>query len=105
MKIKKSKQNEGWTFIETLIVMAIVLILTAAVGFSAIKQIDKAKVVTEVYANGERPYSAGCQITHLEDFNEVTGILKDLGFEYGKGNDAWTKGDTIKINIKSPEKE
>lgn len=25
--------------------------------------------------------------------------------EYGKGNDAWTKGDTIKINIKSPEKE
>ena len=35
MKIKKSKQNEGWTFIETLIVMAIVLILTAAVGFSA----------------------------------------------------------------------
>ena len=64
-----------------------------------------AKGATEEYANGERPYSAGCQILHLEDFNEVTGILKDLGFEYGKGNDAWTKGDTIKINIKSPEKE
>ena len=61
------------------------------------------EVITD--SNGERPYSAGCQIPHLEDFNEVTGILKDLGFEYGKGNDAWTKGDTIKINIKSPEKE
>lgn len=43
---KKFKQNEGWTFIETLIVMAIVLILTAAVGISSVKQIDKAKLVT-----------------------------------------------------------
>lgn len=45
-KNKLKKQTEGWTFVETLIVMAIVLILTAAVGLSAIKQIDKAKVVT-----------------------------------------------------------
>ena len=30
----------------TLIVIAIVLILTASVGFSAVKYIDKAKVVT-----------------------------------------------------------
>lgn len=44
--MKKKKYNEGWSFIETLIVMAIILILTAAVGLSAIKQIDKAKVVT-----------------------------------------------------------
>ena len=44
MKIKK--REEGWTFIETLIVIAIVLILTASVGFSAVKYIDKAKVVT-----------------------------------------------------------
>lgn len=43
---KKRKQTEGWTFIETLIVMAIVLILTASVGISAIKQLDKAKIVT-----------------------------------------------------------
>ena len=43
MKIKK--REEGWTFIETLIVIAIVLILTASVGFSAVKYIDKAKVV------------------------------------------------------------
>lgn len=42
----KSKNNDGWTFIETLIVMAIVLILTAAVGFNAVKQLDKAKIVT-----------------------------------------------------------
>lgn len=45
MKIKKYKQNNGWTFIETLIVMAIVLILIAAVGLSSVKQIDKAKLV------------------------------------------------------------
>lgn len=47
MKKNTVKRNsEGWTFVETLIVMAIVLILTAAVGFSAIKQLDKARVVT-----------------------------------------------------------
>ena len=51
LKISKSKSekkhySEGWTFIETLIVMAIVLVLTASVGFSAIKQLDKARIVT-----------------------------------------------------------
>ena len=47
MKLKtKIKHDDGWTFIETLIVMAIVLILTAAVGISSVKQIDKAKLVT-----------------------------------------------------------
>ena len=45
-KKKLKKQTEGWTFVETLIVMSIVLILTAAVGLSAIKQLDKAKIVT-----------------------------------------------------------
>ena len=61
-----------------------------------------AKGATEEYENGERPYSAGCQISHLNDFNEVTGILEDLGFEYGKGDAPWAKGDTIKINIIAP---
>lgn len=42
----RNKKSEAWTFIETLIVMAIVLVLTASVGFSAIKQLDKAKIVT-----------------------------------------------------------
>ncbi len=46
MKQKFKKHSEGWSFVETLIVMAIVLILTAAVGLSAIKQIEKARVVT-----------------------------------------------------------
>ncbi len=46
MKRKYYKQSEGWSYVETLIVMAIVLILTAAVGFSAVKQIEKARVVT-----------------------------------------------------------
>lgn len=46
MKKKLRKYEEGWSFVETLIVMAIVLILTAAVGFSSIKQIEKARIVT-----------------------------------------------------------
>ncbi len=43
---KKKQLSCGWTFIETLIVMAIVLVLTVSVGFSAAKQLDKAKVVS-----------------------------------------------------------
>jgi RHS repeat-associated protein len=62
-----------------------------------------AKGNTSEYANGTRPFSAACQISHLEDFNEVTDIIKDVGFEYGKGNSAWSKGDSIKINIITPE--
>lgn len=60
---------------------------------------------TEEYGKGAakgRPLSLGCQISHLDDFNEVTNILKDIGFEYGKGANPWTKGDIIKIIIKNP---
>lgn len=46
MNKKRFYEKDGWTFVETLVVMAIVLVMTASVGFSSIKQIDKAKVVT-----------------------------------------------------------
>lgn len=36
----------GWTFIETLIVIGIILILTSSVGFMAVRYLDKAKIVT-----------------------------------------------------------
>jgi general secretion pathway protein G len=36
----------GWTFIETLIVIGIILILTSAVGFMAFKYLDQAKQAT-----------------------------------------------------------
>lgn len=45
-KKRTKKSEEGWTFIETLIVIGIVLILTSSVGFMAIKYLDRAKVVT-----------------------------------------------------------
>lgn len=35
--------DEGFTFIETIIVIAIILILSASVGFSAMKYLDQAK--------------------------------------------------------------
>jgi len=46
MKKNKAKWEEGWTFVETIIVIAIILILTSSVGFMAFRYIDKAKVVT-----------------------------------------------------------
>jgi general secretion pathway protein G len=39
-------REDAWTFIETLIVIGIILILTAAVGFSAFRYIDQAKIAT-----------------------------------------------------------
>lgn len=44
MKIKK--YDKGFTFIEVLVVLAIILILSAGVGFSAIKYIEKAKTAS-----------------------------------------------------------
>jgi general secretion pathway protein G len=38
--------NEGWTFMETLIVIAIVLILTSIVGFTGIQYLDRARTAT-----------------------------------------------------------
>ncbi len=39
------KYEEGWTFIETLIVLSIILVLTSTVGFMAFKYVGKARVV------------------------------------------------------------
>lgn len=45
-EIKRAlKAEDGWTFIETIIVLGIILILTATVGFMSIRYLDKAKVV------------------------------------------------------------
>ncbi len=45
-----------------------------------------------------KPYSAGCQISHLSDFNRMTENLEAIGFAYnGK--------DTIDITIKNDQGE
>ncbi len=42
----KIEDQSGWTFIETLIVIAIIMILTSTVGFTALGYVDKARVVS-----------------------------------------------------------
>jgi len=39
------QSEQGWTFVETIIVIAIILILTGTVGFIAFRYIDSAKQV------------------------------------------------------------
>jgi general secretion pathway protein G len=39
-----NKSNDGWTFMETLIVIAIVLILSSSVGYMAVQYLDKARI-------------------------------------------------------------
>jgi len=40
------KGSDGWTLMETVIVIAIILILTSSVGYMAIKYLDKARTAT-----------------------------------------------------------
>ena len=40
----KIKADKGFTFIETIVTISIILILSAAVGFSAIKYVERAKI-------------------------------------------------------------
>jgi general secretion pathway protein G len=52
LKTQKKNRNRqddpqgGWTFIETIIVIGIIMVLTSSVGFTAVKYIDRAKAVT-----------------------------------------------------------
>lgn len=41
---KKLSNQDGWSFMETLIVIAVVMVLTASVGFMAINSLEKARV-------------------------------------------------------------
>ncbi|MDR0910412.1 MAG: type II secretion system major pseudopilin GspG [Spirochaetaceae bacterium] len=43
---QRNRHDEGWTLIETLIVIGIVLVLSSSVGFMAIKYLDRAKMVS-----------------------------------------------------------
>lgn len=40
------KKEDGWTFIETMIVIAIVIMLTGGVALSLLKNVDKARAAT-----------------------------------------------------------
>lgn len=41
-----ARADDGWTFIETLIVIGIIFILSSSVGFMAVRYLDKAKNVS-----------------------------------------------------------
>lgn len=44
LSMRNVKEESGWTFMETLIVIAIVLLLTATVGFMAVGSLEKARI-------------------------------------------------------------
>lgn len=42
--MKKRKNEEGWTFMETLVVIAIVLILSSTVGYMTVRNIPRSRI-------------------------------------------------------------
>lgn len=43
---RRMRGDEGWTFIETIIVLFIILILTGSVGFMGVRYVEKARIVS-----------------------------------------------------------
>ena len=65
MKTKKTKKDDGFSFAETIAVLAIMLILTAGVGFSAAGDVQKARRLSaesqiEVYRLALQSYYLDC---------------------------------------------
>ena len=66
MKLTEILRNEdGWSFMETLIVIAIILILTTTVGFMAINSLEKSRVAAartqiESFATAVEAYYIDC---------------------------------------------
>lgn len=63
--IEPIKSDGGWTFMETLIVIAIILILTATVGFIAVSSLEKSRVAAaktqiESFATALEAYYIDC---------------------------------------------
>lgn len=97
MKVRERKTvrddgDGGWTFIETLIVLGIVLILTATVGFMAVRYLQKAK---EVAARSQiETFSLALEAYYL-DLGSYPGTDQGLDALWEKpggssGSGAWT---------------
>ena len=46
LRKKIAANQEGWSFMETLIVIAVVMVLTASVGFMAVGSLEKARIAS-----------------------------------------------------------
>ena len=82
------RRLRGWTFVETLIVIGIILILTSAVGFMAFKYIDQAKQATaksqiETFALALNSYYIDCK--QYPDPQQGLNVL----WEKPAGVDGW----------------
>ncbi|HUX39786.1 MAG TPA: type II secretion system major pseudopilin GspG [Rectinemataceae bacterium] len=70
--LKPTGREDAWTFIETLIVITIILILTSAVGFAAFRYIDQARVAAtksqiETLSTALNSYFFDCGIYPTQD--------------------------------------
>lgn len=98
---KRNFLEEGWTFVETLVVIGIILILTASVGFMAFKYLDQAKTATaksqiDTFALAMNSYYLDCKKLPTPEEG-----LKGL-FEKPSGVDGWNGPYVSKAVPKDP---
>jgi general secretion pathway protein G len=72
------KSDRGWTFIETLVVLAVILILTATVGVSSLTILERAKVAAarsqiEIFCMALNSYYIDCG-TYPSDAQGLTAL-------------------------------
>lgn len=91
----------GWTFVETLIVIGIVLILTSSVGFMAFKYVDQAKQAT---AKSQIETLALALNAYYFDCKSLPGADKGLSvlWEKPSGVEGWSGPYVAKAIPKDP---
>lgn len=70
------RDQEGWSFIETVIVIGIVLVLTAAVGVSSLRFVDRARTAA---ARSEVATLAMALETYALDCGAAPALAEGLG--------------------------
>jgi len=101
LRVMPLRRLGGWTFVETLIVIGIILILTSSVGFMAFKYIDQAKEATarsqvETFALALSAYYMDCK-----QYPDTQTGLSAL-WEKPAGVDGWNGPYVAKAVPKDP---
>jgi len=101
--MKKRKNEDGWTFMETLVVIAIILILSSTVGYVTVRNIPRSRIAA---ANSQIGSFMAALESYYIDYGvypteeqglaalwikpeSITGTIQDRGSPAANGSALW----------------